>query len=189
MPTSAPLSYPSITASLVTAATIVSVQNHGDVLHVHRVLGKRGDVPQAHQAWVSWSADQLVSEPDHDHTTEVYASSAATVTALTAMSITVVTMMIIVVIIMVSVLTTPIGSFVAAASIVASIVTSIMASIIPSTSRGRPAWRVTVMVAFRVLPTPFSIRVLGGDKTGNQQGNSQDRNELENLHKSPLSVG
>lgn len=136
MPTSTTLSYPSITAYLVTTATIVSVQKHGDVLHVHRVLGKRGDVPQAHQVWV---AGQLVSEPDHDHTTEVYAYSAATVTALTAMSIAAVTMMIIVVIIMVPVLTTPIGGFVAAASIVASIVASIMASIIPSTSMGCPA--------------------------------------------------
>lgn len=45
------------------------------------------------------------------------------------------------------------------------------------------------MVAFRVLPTPSSIGVFGCDKTGNQQGNSQDRNKLKNLHKSPLSVG
>jgi len=45
------------------------------------------------------------------------------------------------------------------------------------------------MVAFRVLSTPSSIRVFGRDKTGNQQGDSQDWNELVNLHKSPLSVG
>ncbi len=124
-------------------------------------------------------------EPDDDHTTEVYASSAAVVAALTAMSIAVVTMMIIVVIIMVSVLTAPIGGVVVAASIVASTV----ASIIPcSMSKGRPVRRVTVMVAFRVLSTSSSIRVLGRDKTGNKQGNSQDRNELVNLHKNPLSM-
>ena len=98
---------------------------------------------------------QLVLEPDHDYTTEVNASSAATVAAMTAMSIAVMAMMIIV-----------------------SIVTC-------STSIGRPIRRVTV----RVLSTPPSIRVFGRDKTGNQQSNSQYRNELENLHKSPLSVG
>ena len=43
------------------------------------------------------------------------------------------------------------------------------------------------MVAFRVLSTLSSIRVLGLGKTGNEQGHSQDRNEFVNLHKSPLS--
>jgi len=123
-------------------------------------------------------------EPDDDHTTEVYASSAAVVAASTAMSIAVVTMMIIVVIIMVSVLTAPIGGVVVVASIVASIVVSIIPC---SMSIGRPIRRVPVMVV-RVLPTSSSIRVLGLGKTGNKQGNSQDRNELVNLHKNPLSM-
>ncbi len=119
-------------------------------------------------------------EPDDDHTTEVYTSSAAVVAASTAMSIAVVTMMIIVVIIMVSELTAPIGGVVVVASIVVSIIPCSM-------SKGRPIQRVTVMVV-RVLPTSSSIRVLGRDKTGNKQGNSQDRNELVNLHKNPLSM-
>ncbi len=167
----------------MTAATIFSVQKDGDVPHVNQVLENMGT---SHRFTRFGSAGQLLSEPDHDYTTEVYASSAATVAALTAMSIAVVSMMIIVVIIVVSVLTTPIGGFVVAASIVASIV----ASIIPcSTSIGRSIRRVTVMVAFRILSTPSSIRVLGRDKTGNKQGNSQDGNELVNLHNSPLSLG
>ncbi len=44
------------------------------------------------------------------------------------------------------------------------------------------------MAAFRVLSTLSSIGVLGLGKTGNEHGNSQDRNELVNLHKSPLSI-
>jgi len=130
------------------------------------------------------SPQYFILEPDDDHTTEVYTSSAAVVAASTAMSIAVVTMMIIVVIIMVSELTAPIGGVVVVASIVASIVVSIIPC---SMSIGRPIRRVTVMVV-RVLPTSSSIRVLGHDKTGNKQGNSQDRNELVNLHKNPLSM-
>jgi len=123
----------------------------------------------------------LSLEPDHDHTTEVDTSSAAAVTASTAMSIAVMTPIVTVgMIIIASVLTTPIVGLV--------VVASIIASIIPSTSIGRPSLRITVMVTFRVLPTTPSIRVLGRDKTGNKQGNSQDRYELENLHKSPLSM-
>jgi len=57
-------------------------------------------------------------EPDDDHTTEVYASSAAAVAAMTAMSIAVMTPVVtVVVIIMVPVLTMPIGGGVVVASI------------------------------------------------------------------------
>ena len=57
-------------------------------------------------------------EPDDNHATEVYTSSAAAVAALTAMSIAVMTPMVtVVVILMVSVLTAPIGGVVVVASI------------------------------------------------------------------------
>ncbi len=62
-------------------------------------------------------------EPDDDHTTEVYASSAAVVAALTAMSIAVMTPVVTVVVIimvpvlMMPVLTMPIGGGVVVASI------------------------------------------------------------------------
>jgi len=158
----------------------MQIQKHRDVPHVNQVLGNVGT---SHRFTRFWSAGQLVSEPDHDHTTEVYTSSAATVAASTAMPIAVMAPMVtVVVIIMVSVLTAPIVGVVVAASLVASIIPC-------STSIGRPIRRVTVMVAFRILSTPSSIRVLGRDKTGNKQGNSQDGNELVNLHNSPLSLG
>ncbi len=166
----------------------MQIQKHRDVPYVNQVLENVGTPHRFTRLWSAGQHSRL--EPDHDHTTEVYASSAATVAASTAMSIAVIAPMVtVVVIIMASVLTAPIGGFVVAASIVASIVVSIVASIIPcSTSIGRPIRRVTVMVAFRILSTPSSIRLLGRDKTGNKQGNSQDRNELENLHKNPLSL-
>ncbi len=43
------------------------------------------------------------------------------------------------------------------------------------------------MGAFDVVPTLSSVGLLCLGQTGNQQGNSQNRNQLISLHKSPLS--
>ncbi len=69
------------------------------------------------------SPQSFCSEPDDDHATEVYTSSAAAVAASTAMSIAVMAPMVtVVVMIRVSVVTAPIGGFAVVASIVASII-------------------------------------------------------------------
>ena len=73
-------------------------------------------------------------------------------------------------------------------TVVTPIVVSAVVTMFCWISIGRcPGWRPMVMGAFNVVPTLSAIGVLCLDQTGNQQGNSQNRNQLISLHKSPLS--